>query len=170
MSLNERLVEVIASHMIGLSSVLIFEMVGGSTSSGSLTERSFELVSCSAASMSLLGVKGEFDARRALPHVRLDVLDALDGNHRLLDRVDDLGFHHFRRRADPVAPRWSAPAASPPEAGSRRAERSRSRRRTSAPTSASRQRPDVGWRGRRGSWARSADGSRIVVQWIRGGI
>src|SRR5271170_1632299 len=38
--------------MIGLSSVLIFEMVGGRTSSGSLTERSFELVSCNAASMS----------------------------------------------------------------------------------------------------------------------
>ena len=45
--------EVIASHMIGLSSVLILSIVGGCTSLGSLTERSLEFVSCSAASMSL---------------------------------------------------------------------------------------------------------------------
>ena len=79
-----------ASHMIGLSSVLIFSIVGACTSEGSLTERNLELVSCSAASMFLLRLEGQPDRCDALPHVRLDVLDALHRDHRLLDRVDDL--------------------------------------------------------------------------------
>jgi hypothetical protein len=49
----------------------------------------------------LARIEREFDRGDALPHVRLDVLDALHGDHRLLDRVDDLGLHHLRRRARP---------------------------------------------------------------------
>ncbi len=49
----------------------------------------------------LAGVEGQLHIGLTLAHVRLDILDALDGNDGFLDGIDDLCFHHLRRSADP---------------------------------------------------------------------
>ena len=90
--------------MIGLSSVLTFEMVGGIDVVRHLHRAQPRVGFLERRVDVLVRVEGEFDVGRALAHVRLDVLHALDRDDRLLDRIHDLRLHHLRRRAGPLPP------------------------------------------------------------------